>query len=835
MSNTRPSLPPQVDPNLISAVVIPPSRRRRSRSNQSWKERPEIWYILAGLGLIVLAGGGTPVWARALVLLGAGAWICKRPPTETPSRIFDAAVLVLLGVALVSSFAPSAWFGWPSWRAGATELGVLLPKTNAPSPWLAAEAFAQLVAGLCWLYAWWSLRLEHEHRKWALWGLAGLTTLLAIGVILGSVFGVKYPLAQEARIFSYFPNRNQSALWFCIGGVVGFGMLLESMPRRKRVSAIIAGVMIVVCLIALIFSLSRMALALFSVGCVLVVVVRFGRDAGNYVLRLLVPLAIFGVSLLVFFERDTLERFYVFGGTGPEKEFRPELWLDTLGLANAQPAGAGLGQFEDVYPQYREHARTFQAVLHPDSDWFWLLGETGWAGVTAAAVAVGALLTVFLGREARASGPYRHLASLCAALFFVHSLVDVPAHRFGTWLLAAWLMALGAPERGLIRPLIPRLVFRLVGVALVAVGVVWLAAAAGMPWETTSWEDRAMASSEAAIAAGDPAAAIAATNAVMKVRPMRWWPYYQQARAELTLNDDQAGALADFRRARYLEPTWAGLPFQEGYLWAPYDPALAYAAWREAVQRDSEVPEGTWHSIAEALRGLPDGEDYLSNLSRTSPKFRYEYLMGAAPARFLTEWADELNLDPQLARYHDMPEQRQALLERWASLDGAAALAFLQSHPRAAAEGWLVELRALANIGKYREALALAQQRLPEVALPDFPNSDRYDGDSEADLTSMFHGNPQELDLAVALLKRQLATKEADKAMETLDLLMALKQPPPFVSWWRAKLLADTGKDTEAWAALQPYLEYERVMRLAPPAVPGPTNVTLPVPAVRRH
>ena len=585
-------------PPMAPGGTNPPRRKRRVSASIAWRERPEIWYVLAFLGLTVLAGGGTTVWARALILICAGAWLWKRPPTETPSRLFDAALLVLVASALVSSFAPAAWFGPVGWRQDAHDLGLALPGTNAPSPWMAGEAVAQLLAGAGWLYAWWNLRLDHENRKWALWGVAGLTTLLAIGLLVCTWLGWKYPLAEEARNFSYFPNRNQTALWFCLGGVVAFGMLLETLPRRKRVAGTVAGVMMVICLMAMILSLSRMALMLFALGCVLVVVVRFGRGAGNYAVRILVPLAVLGVSLVVFFERDTLKRFQFFGGQGEEREFRMELWADTLGLAKAQPAGTGLGQFEDVYPQYRQRAQTFQAVYHPDSDWVWLLGETGWAGVTAAAVAVGALLMVFIGKPARDSGPYRHLATLCVALFLLHSLVDVPAHRFGTWLLVAWLLALAAPERGPMPSLFPRWAFRVLGLGLTGVGVVWLAAVAGLRLETTEIQYRATADMESAIENGNATAALAAADSLIAARPMRWEPYYQRARAELTMNADPGAALQDFRRARFLEPTWAGLPYKEGLLWAPYDLALAYAAWREATQLNDNVPEGTWHNIA---------------------------------------------------------------------------------------------------------------------------------------------------------------------------------------------------------------------------------------------
>jgi hypothetical protein len=299
---------------------------------------------------------------------------------------------------------------------------------------------------------------------------------------------------------------------------------------------------------------------------------------------------------------------------------------------------------------------------------------------------------------------------------------------------------------------------------------------------------------------------------------------------ELTLNGDEAAALDDFRRASFLEPTWAGLPYKEGMLWVNYDPALAYAAWREALQLNDNVPEGTWHNIWYALREVPDGDEYLSNLSKTRPNYRYEYLMSVAPERFAAEWQDELAFDPLLAKYQD-PVQRQSLLERWAELDGPAALDFVEKNPRLAPQTWLVQLRALAQSGRYDDAVSLAQKRLPAAVLPTTGMA-LYDDDSDSTLAEMFQNNPQDLVVGAVLLKRQLDAKDWIHAFETLNELNTLKLPPPFVSWWRAQLLEQQGKSEEAWGALQPYLEYQRKILLAPPssAPPPPGNIVPPKP-----
>jgi uncharacterized membrane protein len=798
------------------------------RKRATWKDEPSIWYVSIGLGLLVLAGGGTPIWARALVLLVTGIWIAISPPRDTPSRWFEIGLLALLVVSLISSFAPTGWFGHPSWRVDAYDLGIALPKTNAVIPWLAAEAVAQWLAGIAWLYACWNLRLNHDSRKHALWALAALTAVLAVGAIFGNFLGIKYPLSHDALgylpvNFSYFPNRNQSALWFCIGGVAAFGVLLESL-RRRRGRSLVAGWLLLPCLLALVMQGSRMAMLLFGLGAVLVVVVRLGRDAGHYTIRILLPLGIFLLSLLMFFGGDTLQRLPIIGGGGGgEQDFRISLWRDTFSLVKEQPVGVGLGQFAEVFPQYRFYAHTYQSVLHPDSDWVWLFGETGWLGVLAAAVAVGGLIAVFFSKEGRESSPYRHMAALCAGLFLLHSLVDVPAHRFGTWLLAGWLVALAAPEKAPVASLVPRWVWRGAGVVLLGVSILWLAAAfAGTATSSILVEDRAMARTDQAIKDGDPNAALQAANDAVVANPLLWRPYTQRARTLLTMLNDPADALADFRRARFVEPIWAKVPYTEGQLWLPYDPVQAVAAWREALQRDVDVPEGLWRNIHDQLLPLPNGEDYASLLSKSRPLFRFEFLQEVSPARFVEEWADEMQRDPALAQY--TPTQRESLLLRWAMVDGPATLNYLKGRPNIGPDFWLVEAYALASAANFADAFSLARQHLEERPIPDISPSGPADIET---LQANYEADSGSLERGVVLLRAQLdAAKAAETpealdaanaaALKTLDQMAEKIDPAPlFIAWWRADLDAKAGHLDLAWAAIQPYLEdnYKSVLK----------------------
>jgi len=778
-----------------------------SSRRHPYLEQPEIWIVPIVLAVVVLAGGGTPIWARALVLIVNGVWIFVRPPKETPSRWFEIALLALFGIGIFSSFAPVGWLRHMVWRDDLAGYGVTLPRVNSTAPWLAAEAVAQFVAGVAWLYSCWNIRLTHESRKLALWTLAALTAVLSAGAALGNLFQEKYPLGLEAMNFSYFPNRNESALWYCLGGIVAFGMLIEGLHRR-RPRFMLAGVMLVPCLLALVTGRSRMSMLLFAVGTVAVLLVRLGRKSGKYIVGVLVPLAVLGVTMLIFFgDNDTLRRLPGLGDAATSPEFRLKLWHDTVDMAKAQPAGVGLDQFADVFPQFRHAALSYQAVRHPDSDWMWLLGETGWLGLVAGLLTIGALAMVLMGKDARTSGPYRNLAALCVGLFLLNSLANVPSHRFGTWLLAPWLLAIAAPDQeNPARSIIPRLIWRMAGMVLLVVGGLWLVAQAGWPLNSTLVAERAHDRASTAVVDKDSEALMAAAAAGARVRPLEWWPYFQRARGELVFQQNPEAAINDFRTARYLEPVWAQVPYMEGMLWERTNHVQAIAAWREALLRQDDVPEGVWRTIFDELHRWPDGEDYASILSKGNPLYRWEFLSKQISAkRFPTELADELAFDPELARYSET--QRRDILVRWAEIDGVAALAYLDQHPKVVNESWQISMAAQVASGHQGEAFKIARDHLPALDIPQMTQYGSMDVDS---LQQRFKEDPTDLEMGVGLLQSQLETKNDAAALATIEIMARQHNQPPFVSWWHAELLARAGRLDEAWDAFQPYMEYER-------------------------
>jgi hypothetical protein len=348
-------------------------------------------------------------------------------------------------------------------------------------------------------------------------------------------------------------------------------------------------------------------------------------------------------------------------------------------------------------------------------------------------------------------------------------------------------------------------------------GGIWLAAQAGQPWNSTLIEQRARARGDVAVTEkdGDELAAAAADG--VQVRPLMWWPYFQRARAELVYQNDPDTALNDFRVARFLEPMWARVPYTEGMLWEPTNHVQAVAAWRAALERQDDAPEGLWRTIFDELNAWPDGEDYACILSRARPLYRWEFLTKQVSAkRFLPEMNDEISLDPKLARY--TLAQRHDLLVRWAQLDGTAAIAYLNSHPKIVNQPWDISMTALAASGRRGDALRIARENLPPVEVPQLT---LYAREDEASMLQKFKDDPKDLKVGVVLLSRQLEANHEADALVTLAALAKLPDPPPFVSWKYAELLSRAGRMDEAWDAFQPYLNYERQLA-AKPVTPPP-------------
>ncbi len=188
-------------------------------------------------------------------------------------------------------------------------------------------------------------------------------------------------------------------------------------------------------------------------------------------------------------------------------------------------------------------------------------------------------------------------AGIAAAL---HGLIDVPGHRFGCILPALLILAAARNDRSTLAPSrVSTLGWRIAGLALMC-GAVWY-------WRLPDDTARASELSRA----GHFPEAIATANRALRRAPLEWRAWFIRAGADASLGKPLE-ALADFRRARFLEPHFAGVPMEEGRFWLRSQPALALQAWREALRRLR--PPHDEPVFAQMFQLAPDSAEFRAGL-----------------------------------------------------------------------------------------------------------------------------------------------------------------------------------------------------------------------------
>ncbi len=518
----------------------------------------------------VFTGGATQRVPQAIVLAAIGALIVAAPPQAWPERRWSLAAVGLLAVA-VSGALPTAWFRASPWREAVQDAGIALPSTLSPQPQLTLESWLLLAAGIAWTAWLLASPWDSASRR-----LAARTLALGFGVL--AVFslvqwrtGWRPPgwLSDVGR--GPFPNRNHTAHVLALGGVLAVGCSADAM-RRGVLRGLPWLLVSAVILAALAVTYSRGGVLMFF--CALGLwnaAVAWTRRSWKILLLGLSAICV-AVSAVLVFGGPIAARFA--GGADSGEGFRFKIWKDTAALISASPwCGVGLGNFRALFPFFRNESVIQSTVLHPESDWLQLAAECGWLAValalTAFAVAVSGTFPLERGTQRRLRG-----AAVAAAVAAVmHGFVDVPGHRLGSVLAATFVLTLSRRDAAALVPSRAAApLWRGIGLALVALAAWWL----NLP------EDAVRA--EALARDGKFSAAVVRANRAIVRAPLDWHPHFTRAVA-LGCQGKIIESLADFRRARLLEPHYAMLPYDEGRFWLRIQPELALAAWGEALRR----------------------------------------------------------------------------------------------------------------------------------------------------------------------------------------------------------------------------------------------------------
>jgi O-antigen ligase len=561
---------------------------------------PEAFLALLPVLACFLAGA-TQKWGEGIVVAILGIFLLVRPPRFSLGWGINTVFAALLLCSAIA-FLPANWFYDPNWRViCVNDFGIALPNFVSPQPWITASCIMSFLAGLTWLYVICSEQLGLREVRTALrLFTAGIIALAAV-CILFWVAKTSPPFWHNERNFGPFPNRNQTANLFGLASIMVLACAQDDI-RKSRKRWIIWGAALVLIIAAIVINFSRAGIGILVLGSALLLGAFAFCQRSSSRIAVVVSFLLLLATALLLFGGQTLERFHLrdLGSAGISAEFRWRIFSDVFQLIKDSPwVGIGLGNFEDVFTSFREASYSDRRAAHPESDWLWLWSELGWVAVVLVIVGLVLVIRKIFPMREGTNQRYRLATLICSILFALHGLVDVSAHRVGTFLSAAFLLGLSLhrPHSFKFARWLP-IFFRFVGVILLVLGVSWIVETRGQKL----WPGSLGVTNAKQIATIDNRErnfqeTLAVTTEALEWAPLDWELYFSRAvaRGELRQIDD---ALADFRRARFLEPISYDLPLAEGNVWlATSQPVLAATAWREALRRAGPNRSGVFSAM----------------------------------------------------------------------------------------------------------------------------------------------------------------------------------------------------------------------------------------------
>jgi tetratricopeptide (TPR) repeat protein len=754
---------------------------------------------------LVLFGGSHHALALGLALILPGVALLVKPPKTGLGKWGDLAVLGLL-LCLLLAFLPQFYWPTPDWRTDATQaFGIDLPSVLSVQPLISFEAWWLAVAGFAWFYVALQWPINFWGRRWLFFFLSILLAALAAVVVWGNLVGARYPGAEEATAFSFFPNRNQTANFLALGGVATFAYAMEGL-RSRTVMPLVGVPASALCLVALVMGVSRAGVLLYFVGLGLWFLMSLRVHSMPRFFKLGLPLVVLAFSFVLVSNERTVQRIMSFASADSQiaDEFRVRVYEDTAKMVLDAPiSGFGLGSFSAVFPQYRDASANYQRVIHPESDLFWLVSEGGFLALGFAAVFVCAYAWRCRGFSHGASASYRVLALTAVIIFLLHALIDVPAHRPGTVYFAILFAALALPNRDRPSLRLPAWSARCVGGFLCGLGVVWFFAGLfNLPWHSSLRLAKYQQAIRNDVAVGDYQQGIQAADQWLALRPLDWRAYFQRAQLTLSESGDRAQTAADFRRARFVEPILGVVSYEEGKVWLPYDPARAVSAWRETLFREVDDMDWFYTRMLRMAKKSPDAQARMARLSSLDPHYRAFFLSSLRGDELMLELRQDLKTDASLSGFN--PQQRKRILLTWVTHGNLGeAESFLTAYGDKLPDAWWLWSLLRKNQADFERAVQLVREN---VEVPPVPHV-KIDDAVFARLTREYAVAPRDIMKGTALLYFYVEQGSFEKALPILDRLLESEKAPLYLYYWRAECLYQVGEYIESWFSFEEYLE----------------------------
>jgi len=781
---------------------MPNSTHERS-THERGEPDPTRWLSRVFIALLpVLAcflGGATQKWGEGIVVALLGLYLLANPPRFSIGLTINLVLLALL-ISAAIAFLPASWFFQPAWRASyVNDFGISLPTTLSPQPWITLTCLFSFVAGLSWLYVVCAQQLElREARLQLRLFTAGIVVLAAICIL----FWLRHaapPFWHNERNFGPFPNRNQTGNLFGLTAIMILACGQDDL-RKGRNRWILWGAALALMITAIILNFSRAGIGILVAGSAFWLGAFSLRQRSPSRIALVISFLLLLLTALLLFGGQTLERFHLrnLGSADISNDFRWRIFSDVFQLIRDSPwCGIGLGNFEDVFAIFRAASYSDRRAIHPESDWLWLSTELGWIAVVLVIVGLVLLVRKVYPLREGTNQRYRLATLIAAVLFALHGLVDVSGHRVGTSFAAMFLLGLSLHRPHSFKPSRSMsILFRLIGLILLVVGSSWVVAARGqklLPGSVGVTNAKQLATIDNR--ERNFTETIAVTTTALKWAPLDWELHFSRAIAEAELKQDD-NALADFRRARFLEQISYEIPLAEGNVWLSSQPVLAATAWREALRRAGPDRGGVFSSmLTKASLRSPSVSRILAELGVSRHDLALPYLARISGAEFNRALAKVLENDPDLRSFSET--EKLALFDYWSNRGDAAELSrAVEQHPDWLPYAWLGVAKYDASKNDFRAAYELTQKYGEPVALPRIASTD-----SLLQLESRFRAAPDNFAIGYELYRAQMQSSRIDDALNTARHFSERVNSPAYFRYLEAQCWAEKQNWERAWTA----------------------------------
>jgi len=771
--------------------------RRKERVKRDWRKIA----TLAVFGLIVVLGplafGAVDrvVQTALVLLLALGVFL--HPPAMAPLGSRERILVVsLVALFVLKEFLPHQWFGAVRWREQAVSgLGLNLAATHHPEPARAFDALlVALVAmvGLQWVR---TMSAQRGMRIAVAWILAAAGVVVAAVCFVmsskdGAIYGIRYTPGWSG--WGTFPNRNHTASFLAMATMAGLGCTVWAGARGRKKLAVFATLGVLVVIVALLVGKSRGGLVALAVGLAVFGGMMLWKHRDRRTLAIVVAGLVLIAVIISVFGGQVMERLFSEEGKHVSNQLRRDIWKNAIVMWRDAPLlGHGVQTFAWLFPFYQRLTLDDNVVLHPESSVLQWLCELGLFPAAILAVLGVGLVASRVGSLFKRRGMFYLSAGALAgvAAMLVHSLIDVPGHRWGTAGYALALLALACPLAREVQWVGAPL--RRAALVPLVVGAYWALPFVRyrQPWQPVTIEQL-----QAREASGRPPR----PGLEEWQRVLRYFPLHRELHHLAALRELDGGVPKTAEWQRHIEavhrltPGGWRYPMSHARAVRRLSPALSIHYWQVAIARSG------WRSteiLGQALNdtvGLAGADALWASYVASNPKLALAYarrLPEEETRPFFEGWWKERGRAKDLSA--DEIRDFYTYGKRWAT--GGQILEWMSLHAWRRKEDFRSWAALLHGAGMSERAWQLCQGRVVDPPYP--ANSGSV---PPAEIEARIRIAPENTANLVELARMSEESGDRDTAQKIVLDVAAKQDAPPWFLRKAAHLLAAEGRYPEA-------------------------------------